>query len=174
MVVASVVHLGYLALTARGRQFLRDIRLRLGDLRDVVHAVGYNLGLRRARPRFGRFSYIEKSEYWALVWGTIVMAATGVVLWFEDPAIAFLTKLGWDVARTIHFYEAVLATLAIVVWHLYFVIFKPDVYPVNLAFFTGTLSESEMEEEHPLELEEIRRRRLEEEARAQEEPRERT
>jgi len=166
MVIASVVHLGYLTLTTRGRQFLRDIWLRVDDLRDATHAVGYNLGLRRARPRFGRFSYVEKSEYWALVWGTMVMAATGIILWFEDHAIALLTKLGWDVARTIHFYEAVLATLAIIVWHLYFVIFNPDVYPLNLAFLTGTLSESEMEEEHPLELEDIQRRRSEEEARA--------
>ncbi len=159
MVLASVAHLLHVTLTARGRQFLRDIWFRPGDLRDIVHALGYNLGLRRDRPRFGRFSYVEKSEYWALVWGTIVMAATGVVLWFEDYAIELLTKLGWDVANTIHFYEAVLATLAIIVWHLYFVIFNPDVYPLNLAFLTGTLSESEMEEEHPLELEEMRRRR---------------
>jgi hypothetical protein len=64
----------------------------------------------------------------------------------------------------VHFYEAVLATLAILVWHLYFVIFNPDVYPMNLAWFTGRISEAEMEEEHPLELEEIRRSTLEEAA----------
>jgi hypothetical protein len=77
------------------------------------------------------------------------------------------SKLGWDVARTIHFYEAWLATLAIIVWHLYYVIFNPDAYPMNLAWITGTLSEAEMDEEHPLELQAIRRkqeeqRRLEE------------
>jgi len=61
----------------------------------------------------------------------------------------------------VHFYEAVLATLAILVWHLYFVIFNPDVYPMNMAWFTGTISEVEMEEEHPLELEELKRREQE-------------
>jgi cytochrome b subunit of formate dehydrogenase len=161
MVLASLYHLYYLAFTARGRQFFRDILPRRGDLGDVVGAVRYYAGLTPHRPAFGRFSYIEKSEYWALVWGTAVMAGTGVILWFQDPFIALISKLGWDVARTVHFYEAVLATLAILVWHLYFVIFNPDVYPMNMAWFTGTISEAEMEEEHPLELEELKRKEQE-------------
>jgi len=66
-----------------------------------------------------------------------------------------LTKLGFDVARTVHYYEAILATLAIIVWHFYFVIFNPDVYPMNLAWLTGRVSEQEMHEDHPLELERI-------------------
>jgi hypothetical protein len=73
-----------------------------------------------------------------------------------------LTKLWWDVARTIHYYEAWLATLAIIVWHFYYVIFNPDIYPLNLAFWKGSLTEEEMEEEHPLELEHIRRGEIEE------------
>ncbi len=80
----------------------------------------------------------------------------------HPPGIALLSKLGWDAARSIHYYEAILATLAIVVWHLYFVIFNPDVYPMNLAWLKGTITEEEMEDEHPLELEAIRRRKLEE------------
>ena len=100
---------------------------------------------------FDRFSYIEKAEYWALIWGTFVMAATGFIMWFDNTFIGLLTKLGYDVARTIHYYEAWLATLAIVVWHFYFVIFNPDSYPLNLAFWKGTLTEEEMAEEHPVE-----------------------
>ena len=78
---------------------------------------------------------------------------TGVILWFQDPFIGLLSKLGWDVARTVHFYEAVLATLAILVWHLYFVIFNPDVYPMNLAWLTGNDHRGGDGDEHPLELE---------------------
>jgi formate dehydrogenase gamma subunit len=158
MVAASCGHVAYLALTARGRQLFRDMLPRRGDLSDIVGVAFYNLGLRSRRPRFGRFSYVEKSEYWALVWGTSVMIVSGVVLWFDNTFMGLLTKLGLDVARTIHFYEAVLASLAILVWHIYFVIFNPDVYPMNLAWLTGTLSEEEMAAEHPLELEAIRRR----------------
>ena len=156
MALTSVFHVGYVILTARGRQFIQDVWLRPKDLKDAVGAVRYNLGFSKARPRFGRFSYAEKTEYWALVWGTIVMTATGVVMWFDNTFIGLITKLGYDVGRTIHFYEAWLATLAIVVWHLYFVIFNPDEYPMNLAWLTGTLSEKEMAEEHPLELERLR------------------
>ncbi len=158
IVLASVYHLCYLAFTARGRQFLRDIWWSLSDLTDARDVLRYNLGLSQTKPRFGRFSYIEKSEYWALVWGNIVMAGTGFILWFENTFIGLITKLGWDVARTVHFYEAWLATLAIIVWHFYYVIFNPDVYPMNLAWLTGTLSEEEMREEHPLELEALEKR----------------
>ena len=70
--------------------------------------------------------------------------------------MGLFTKLGWDIARTVHYYEAWLAFLAIVVWHFYFIIFNPDVYPMNLAWWKGTISEEEMAEEHPLEYERIK------------------
>jgi hypothetical protein len=76
--------------------------------------------------------------------------------------MGMLTKLGWDVSRTIHFYEAWLAFLAILVWHIYFVIFNPDIYPMNLAWLKGTITEAEMADEHPLELEALKRKKLEE------------
>jgi hypothetical protein len=91
------------------------------------------------------------------------MTATGIILWFDNTFLGILTKLWWDVSRTVHYYEAWLATLSIIVWHFYFVIFNPDTYPINLAFWKGTITEEEMEEEHPLELEEIKRREMQEE-----------
>jgi cytochrome b subunit of formate dehydrogenase len=157
MVVASGYHLYYLGFTIRGREFLRDMLPQRADLPVTLQSIAYNLRMTSQRPRFDRFSYIEKAEYWALVWGTIVMAATGFILWFENTFIGLLTKLGWDVARLVHFYEAWLAMLAIIVWHLYFVMFNPDIYPMNTAWLTGRITEAEMEEEHPLELERLRR-----------------
>ena len=156
MVMASLYHVVYVVVTRRGRQFLRDMWWRVRDLRDPITALRYNVGLSPERPKFDRFSYVEKAEYWALVWGTIVMAVTGIVMWFDNTFIGLFTKLGYDVSRTIHFYEAWLASLAILVWHIYFVVFNPDVYPMNMAWLKGTLTEREMEEEHPLELERIR------------------
>ncbi len=155
MVAASVFHAGYLTLTARGRRLARDLWWRGKDMRDAIATLKYNLGLSRQRPEYDRFSYIEKSEYWALVWGTLVMTVTGIVMWFDNTFIRLLTKLGYDVSRTIHFWEAWLAMLAILVWHFYFVIFNPDVYPMNMSWLNGRLTEREMEEEHPLELERI-------------------
>jgi cytochrome b subunit of formate dehydrogenase len=160
MVLASLYHLYYIIFTDRGKKLFHDLLPVWKDIEDAFGVLKYNLGFSTVKPKFDRFSYIEKSEYWALVWGTMVMAATGVILWFDNTFLGLLTKLWWDVARTIHYYEAWLATLAIIVWHFYFVIFNPDIYPLNLAFWKGTLTEEEMEEEHPLELEEIKRKEI--------------
>jgi cytochrome b subunit of formate dehydrogenase len=159
LVLAGLYHCYYVLFVPRGKQLIRDLVPVPGDLRDAIGVMRYNLGFTSQKPAFGRFSYIEKSEYWALVWGTIVMGVTGVILWFDNTFLGLLTKLWWDVASTVHYYEAWLATLAIVVWHFYFVIFNPDSYPVNLAFWKGTLTEEEMAEEHPLELDENERKR---------------
>lgn len=157
MVAASLYHIYYVLLTERGKALIRDLMPKIQDARDAVAVLKYNFGLSRIKPQFGRFSYIEKSEYWALVWGTMIMAATGFAMWFDNTFIGLLTKLGYDIARLIHFYEAWLATLSIIIWHFYYVIFNPDVYPVNLAFLTGTLTETEMAEEHPAELVKLRK-----------------
>ena len=157
MVLASLYHVYYILRVPRGKQLLRDLIPVPRDLTDALEVMKFNLGISTSKPKFGRFSYIEKSEYWALVWGTIIMAITGTILWFDNTFLGLITKLWWDVARTVHYYEAWLATLAIIVWHFYFVIFNPDSYPLNLAFWKGTLTEEEMAEEHPLELERMKR-----------------
>ena len=86
-----------------------------------------------------------------MVWGAVVMAATGLLLWANNLAMRFLPKTWLDVATSVHFYEAVLATLAIVVWHFYSCIFDPDVYPLNTAFLTGcTRVRKNRLREHPV------------------------
>ncbi|HSD64830.1 MAG TPA: cytochrome b/b6 domain-containing protein [Ignavibacteriaceae bacterium] len=152
MVAASLFHLYYIIFTERGRQLVKDLLPKFQDLLDAIGVAKYNLGISKEKPLLDRFSYVEKAEYWALVWGTIVMTATGFIMWFDNTFIGLLTKLGWDIANTIHYYEAWLAFLAIVVWHFYFIIFNPEVYPMNLAWIKGTITEEEMADEHPKEL----------------------
>lgn len=160
MVTDCIFHLYYLLFTKRGRQLLVDIFPKRDDITDAYKVLKYNFGFSKTKPEFGRFSYIEKSEYWALVWGTIVMTVTGLFMWFDNTFLGIWGKDGYDVVRTIHYFEAWLAFLAIVVWHFYFVIFNPDTYPMNLAWITGKLSETEMEEEHPKELKQIKEQLL--------------
>jgi cytochrome b subunit of formate dehydrogenase len=160
MVTASLYHLYYIFFVPRGKQLIRDLLPTMNDINDAIAVLKYNLGFSTVKPQFDRFSYIEKSEYWALVWGTVVMSVTGVILWFDNTFMGLFTKLGWDVARAVHFYEAWLAFLAILIWHIYFVIFNPDIYPMNLAWLKGSLTESEMAEEHPKELAAIKRKEL--------------
>ncbi len=155
LIATGLWHVGYLLFAPKGRELFRDLLPAWRDLTDPWKVLQYNLGFAPEKPKFGRFSYIEKTEYWALIWGTLLMGATGVILWFENTSMGLFTKLGFDISRTIHFYEAILATLAILVWHFYFVIFNPDVYPMNLAWLTGQVSEQQMREDHPLELERL-------------------
>jgi cytochrome b subunit of formate dehydrogenase len=130
-------HLAELALSEKRRIRLRKQMLRWKDARDLWQMARYYLGLEPRPPHFGEFNYAEKIEYWAFMWGMIIMTATGVLLWFENWSLKYLPKTATDIATLIHFYEAVLATLAIIVWHLYWVIYDPHVYPMDTAWWHG-------------------------------------
>jgi formate dehydrogenase gamma subunit len=160
MVADSVYHLLYISFNKRGRRLIADLWFCKNDLKDLSNVFKYYTCKTDERPKFGRFSYVEKAEYWALVWGTIVMGITGTVLWFENTFLPIISTNGMDIATTIHFYEAILASLAIVVWHFYFVILNPDVFPMSKVWIKGYLTREEMEHEHPLELEQIEEENL--------------
>jgi formate dehydrogenase gamma subunit len=147
--VDIVWHLFCVAFSRRGRAFARDMLPRGSDFVFFGQRLAYNLGWRPQPPPAGRFTYVEKAEYWALVWGGVVMLVTGVMLWFDDAVLHVLPKGALDVAWVVHFWEAVLATLAIAVWHLYSTIFAPEVYPMNPAWLTGLMPEEMYRAEHP-------------------------
>jgi formate dehydrogenase gamma subunit len=149
LIAAGFYHLIYLFLTAEGRKGLRAMLPRLRDAREAVHTVGYNLGYRRELPSYSKFNYAEKVEYWALVWGTIVMGITGVLLWGHNFVLRYLPSSWLQVATAVHYYEAILATLAIVVWHFYAVIFDPEVYPLKWTLVNGRAPEHEVREGEP-------------------------
>jgi cytochrome b subunit of formate dehydrogenase len=137
LIGALVWHLVELVFSQKRRNRLQKQKLGWQDLRDLWHTVRYNLGIEPGPPQRGEFNYAEKIEYWAFIWGMVVMTLTGVLLWFENLSLAYLPKMATDVATTIHFYEAVLATLSIVAWHFYWVMFDPDVYPMDTAWWHG-------------------------------------
>jgi cytochrome b subunit of formate dehydrogenase/nitrate/TMAO reductase-like tetraheme cytochrome c subunit len=141
-------HFIYL-FTRRGRTFFKDIFPKFYDFKDFVQRILFNLGLSKKTPSFKRFSYIEKAEYWALIWGTAVMIITGILLWFDNYFIQFLPKGFLDVALVIHYYEAILASLAIAIWHFYSTIFSPQVYPMNPSWLTGKMPKDMFDHEHP-------------------------
>jgi len=144
----AVWHIVYLS-RKRGRRFLRDMFPRIRDFRQFGQRIAFNLGRRDQEPRFGRFSYIEKAEYWALVWGTVVMTVTGLALWFGQVTENVLEVQALGVMLVVHYYEAVLAGLAILVWHFYSTIFDPSVYPNNPSWYTGTMPVDMYRREHP-------------------------
>ncbi len=148
-------HLLYLAFAERGRGIVRDMIPKWKDAKDLWETLKNNLFINRPAKeiRMGRFNFREKFEYLGLIWGTIVMTVTGFILWFKTEWLIYFPMWAYDVARAVHFYEAILATLTIIVWHFYSVLLNPDVYPMNWAWITGEMTEHEMKEEHGLELE---------------------
>jgi cytochrome b subunit of formate dehydrogenase len=151
-------HVLYCIFTARGRGIIKDMIPGFKDALDLWETLKNNFFINRPAKeiKMGRFNFREKLEYFGLIWGTIVMTVTGFILWFEVEWLKYFPKWSFDVARAIHFYEAILATLTIIVWHLYSVVWNPDVYPMSWAWLTGDLTEHEMKLEHGLELERIR------------------
>jgi len=148
MILGSFWHLGYL-LTTKGRIFIKDMAPDWEDAKQVWGMFMYNLGRTNEHPRMRRFSFVEKAEYWALIWGTVVMVLTGLCLWFEKMLVAQVGKGLLEVFLVIHYYEAWLAFLAILIWHMYGVVFNPHVYPMNPSWITGKMPKEMFEKEHP-------------------------
>ena len=137
--------------------FVRPRRLsmwpRRHDFSEAVHSVAYLAGRRTERPKADRYDFRQKIEYWALMWGLLVMGATGLILLFPIAVTQFLPGLFVPAARVAHAYEAILAFLAIVTWHLYNAHLASGAFPVDTSILTGKISADRMMEEHPLEYE---------------------
>ena len=151
LVGIAIVNAIFLIFTKSGRRELGFLMMSFRDLRDMVLNLGYMVGLRKHPPKFDRYSYIEKFEYWGMWWGTLLMIVTGFSMWFVNVFLKFLPKLALDVIALIHFYEAWLAVLTIVVWHLYYMIFDPHTYPMNWSWITGRITIEDFKERHPIE-----------------------
>ena len=140
---------GYLAYVRRTRfSMLPTIQ----DVKDGWQALMYNLGFAKTFPQMGRYTFEEKMEYWAFVWGAIVMSATGFMMWNPISTVKFLPGETIPAAKAAHGGEALLAVLAIIIWHMYGVHIKR----LNKSMFTGKMSEEVMLHEHPLELADIK------------------
>lgn len=136
----------WLLFTKYGRTKLKALMPKWHDFTDSLKLIGYNMGILKEHPKFDRYSYIEKAEYWALIWGSFVMVVTGLILMFENVSLSFMPKWLIDVMLLVHFFEALLATLAIVVWHFYWTIFDPEVYPMSATWITGKVTKKQMDE----------------------------
>ncbi len=134
----AVYHVFYLAFTRRGRFVLKEMLPLWADAKVFFQRTAYNIGLRKSPPDHKSFyHYPEKIEYWSLVWGSLIMVATGGVLVFNNFVLKHFPLWMSDLAGMIHYYEAVLACLAILIWHLYGVMFDPSVYPMNWSWLIG-------------------------------------
>jgi cytochrome b subunit of formate dehydrogenase len=123
----------------------------IDDILHLFQDIGYYLGLRKHRAYYGRYNYAEKMEYLAVVWGTLIMGITGFMMWNPISTTRILPGEAIPAAKTAHGAEAILAVLAIIIWHFYNVHLKH----FNKSMFTGKITRSEMMHEHPAELAQI-------------------
>ena len=145
----------YTIFFRQGRRDFVELLPMPKDLFDVIQMIKYFFGLSKERPKFGRFSYIEKFDYWAVYWGCMVMIGSGVIMWFEVESINLFGKVVVDIAKEAHSDEGLLCALAILIWHFYNVHLNPRVFPMSWVWWNGKLTKDEMLEEHPLEYERI-------------------
>ncbi|MBE2237198.1 MAG: cytochrome C [Caldilineaceae bacterium] len=148
LIIGTIYH--FVAVTYR--IFVRRVALTMlpgmQDVKDGLQALGHNLGIVKTAPRMGRYNFGEKVEYWAVIWGTVVMVITGFMLWNPISTTSILPGEFIPAAKAAHGGEALLAVLSIITWHFYNV----HVKRFNRSMFTGYISHEEMEEEHALEL----------------------
>jgi cytochrome b subunit of formate dehydrogenase len=125
------------------------------DVKDFINHIGYFVGLKKKPPKFGRWAYWEKFDYYAVFWGMIVIGLSGLTLWFPEQ----LTRLlpGWliNVAHIVHSEEALLATAFIFTVHFFNTHLRPGVFPMDEVIFTGRVTEEHFKEERALEYESL-------------------
>jgi cytochrome b subunit of formate dehydrogenase len=166
----SLWHLAVLALNPKARRWAWSMMFRPRDVLDFAQEMNFNLGIgrwleRRAilrplfarwpelagveRPCRGRYGLVEKLEYGAVVWGNIVMIATGFILWRPDWFLDWMPSWTFDVSRVVHGFEATLAFLAIIIWHMYHVQMRPGLFLKNGVWFHGKMTREELRHHHP-------------------------
>lgn len=157
----AVYHVFYVLFSEQGRRDFGHMAPRIKDVRDFIHHVRYQLGKVDEPPQYDKFDPFEKIEYFAVVWGSAVMVVTGFMMWFFEATLHVFPKWVYDLILLVHGYEALLAFLAIILWHLYNVHLKPGVFPMSRVWLTGKVTLRELKEHHPREYERwLRRQRI--------------
>jgi len=146
MILVCFYHVYYLFLKAAGRRWLIDMLPRPKDLWDMRDNFLYYINIKKEPPEFDRFCYKHKIEYGALIAGTTIVSLTGLILWSQSNWSKFVV----DIATLIHGMEAILACLAIMIWHFYEIHFRPHKSPLDKTWLTGVIDEEEMKEEYAL------------------------
>lgn len=151
LMAVGAFHMYWIIFTKGGRFEFLHLIPKFKDFADVGRNLLYFFGFSKSGAKFDRYSYMEKFDYWAVYWGMVVMIGSGLILWFYSPIMQIWPKMYLDVALEAHSDEALLATLAILVWHFYNVHFNPRKFPMSMTWLTGKISKEEMIHEHPVE-----------------------
>ena len=156
LVGLGVFHLiWYFIIDRRIPWYRRKILPGPQDFRDCGEHLKYLVGKREGLPPMGRYTWFEKLDYFGLMWGFAVMGISGLAMLYMDTALQFLPLAWFQTLWAAHSEEAMLATLFLLIIHMYHVHFSPERFPMTLTWLHGRISHEEMEKYHPLELAEL-------------------
>jgi formate dehydrogenase gamma subunit len=150
-----VVHLATVIVGLITRRVKPTMLLTRKDFSDAIDNLRYYLGREETPPRFERYDYRQKFEYWGIIFGSAIMILSGFILYFPIQFARLFPADLIPAAKVMHSYEALLAFLIILVWHMYGALLSPDVFPFDSSIFTGKISRERLKHEHPLEHEEL-------------------
>ncbi len=180
LIVNIVFHVFYTVFTPRGRSNFKEILPRFRDVKDAWGLFWHNVGITRfllkqgvgtklfakhpgllfeKEPEFGRYNFIEKFEYWAVAWGSFVMIFSGFFMWKVELSLTIFPLWVHDIFVIVHGYEAMLAFLAVIIWHMYNVHLNPEVFPMSKIWLNGRITGHELRTLHPLEYRKILEKR---------------
>jgi len=182
LILNVIWHAYYTIFTKRGRNNFKELLPKLKDFKDAFELFWHNLGLMRflnrkgflkkffiahpywlfeRAPEFGRYNFIEKFEYWAVVWGSVVMIISGFFMWNVELSLSLFPLWVHNIFVIVHGYEALLAFLAVIIWHMYNVHLNPEVFPMSKVWLNGKITGKELRTLHPLEYQKILEERKE-------------
>jgi cytochrome b subunit of formate dehydrogenase len=156
IIISSVYHLFYLTFLAAKKRLPFSMLPMPKDALDIRDNILFMLGVKKERPKFDRYMYLEKFDYWAVFWGIVMMVGTGFIFWFPVFFVKYAPSWLVTVAQIIHGEEATLAILFLFVVHFYNVHLKPSIFPMNWAWLNGRISVDMLKHEHPLEYERLK------------------
>lgn len=156
IIISSAYHLFYLTFLAARKRLPFSMVPVPKDALDMRDNILFMLGVKKERPRFDRYMYLEKFDYWAVFWGIIMMVGTGFVFWFPVFFAKYAPAWLLTAAQIIHGEEATLAITFLFVVHFYNVHLKPSIFPMNWAWINGRISVEMLKHEHPEEYDRIK------------------
>jgi len=155
LIAEALWHIAAVFAARRAGRERGDMAVSFGDVRGVIGDIAFLLGVRREKPAFARYDYRQKLEYWAVVWGTVVMATSGLIMWFPEAVTRVLPGVIVPASRVAHGGEALLAILSVIIWHFYNAHFRPDIFPMDPAMWSGEIPVERLRHDHRAEYERV-------------------